>query len=92
MCPIQLMLYLIGPDGLVNLSFENFQKMVWMTIVHVLRYSSHPWMDAFWGNLHTLNLQDMQIISDFITNRVINICRKMKEKILSGLNFCIQTE
>ncbi len=26
-------LYLIGPDGLVNLSFENFQKMVWMTIV-----------------------------------------------------------
>ncbi len=30
------MLYLIGPDGFVNLSFENFQKMVWMTIVHVL--------------------------------------------------------
>ncbi len=28
------MLYLIGPDGLVNLSLENFQKMVWMTIVH----------------------------------------------------------
>ena len=24
-------LYLIGPDGLVNLSFENLQKMVWMT-------------------------------------------------------------
>ncbi len=31
-----LMLYLIGPDKLVNLSFENFQKMVWMTMVHVL--------------------------------------------------------
>ena len=30
------MLYLIGPDGLVNWSFENFQKMVWMTMVHVL--------------------------------------------------------
>ncbi len=32
------MLYLIGPDALVNLSFENFQKMVWMTMVHVLRF------------------------------------------------------
>ena len=45
------MLYLIGPDGLVNLNFENFQKMVWMTIVHVLRFRikhiilSH---DVFW--------------------------------------------
>ena len=34
------MLYLIGPDGLVNLSSENFQKMVWMTIVHVLDLES----------------------------------------------------
>ncbi len=32
------MLYLIGPDGLVNLSFENFQKKVWMTMIHVLRF------------------------------------------------------
>ncbi len=39
------MLYLIGPDGLVNLSFENFQKMVRMTIVHVLIILSH---DVFW--------------------------------------------
>ncbi len=31
------MLYLIGPDGLINLSFENFQKMVWMTI-HVVPF------------------------------------------------------
>ena len=30
------MLYLIGPDGLINLSFKNFQKMVWITMVHVL--------------------------------------------------------
>ena len=29
------MLYLIGPDGLVNLTFANFQKMVWMTIINV---------------------------------------------------------
>ena len=34
------MLYLIGPDGLVNLDFENVQKMVWMTMVHVLRLGS----------------------------------------------------
>ncbi len=34
------MLYLIGPDGLVNMSFENFQKMVWMTIVHLLHSQS----------------------------------------------------
>ena len=33
------MLYLIGPDELVNLSFENFQKMVRMTMVHVLRFA-----------------------------------------------------
>ncbi len=32
------MLYLIGPDGLVNLRFVNFQNMVWMTMVHVLRF------------------------------------------------------
>ena len=33
------MLYLIGPDGLINLSFKDFQKkMVWMTMVHVLRF------------------------------------------------------
>ncbi len=37
------MLYLIGPDGLVNLSFENFQKMVWMTILHVLRFRIKLW-------------------------------------------------
>ncbi len=43
------MLYLIGPDGLVNLSFKNFQKMVWMTMM-------------FFGNLHTFKKQDMQIL------------------------------
>ncbi len=32
------MLYLIGPDGLVNWGFVNFQIMVWMTTVHVLRF------------------------------------------------------
>ncbi len=25
------MLYLIGPDGLINLSFEDLKKMVWMS-------------------------------------------------------------
>ncbi len=29
------MLYLIGPDGRVNRRFIDFQKMVWMTTVHV---------------------------------------------------------
>ncbi len=32
------MLYLIGPDGLVNQTVVNFQKMVWMATVHVLRF------------------------------------------------------
>ncbi len=27
------MVYLIGPDGLVNRRFANFHKMVWMTTV-----------------------------------------------------------
>ena len=28
-------LYLIGPDELVNMGYANFCKMVWMTMVHV---------------------------------------------------------
>ncbi len=37
------MLYLIGPNGLVNRGFVNFQKIVWMTTVHVLRFRiKHP--------------------------------------------------
>ena len=32
------MVYLIGPDGLVNPGFVNFHKMVWMTMVHVHRF------------------------------------------------------
>ncbi len=32
------MVYLIGPDGLINGRFANFHKMVWMTTVHVLRF------------------------------------------------------
>ncbi len=37
------MLYRIEPDGLVNLSFENFQKMVWLTMIHVLRFRIKHW-------------------------------------------------
>ena len=51
------MLYLIGPDGLVNLSFENFQKMVWMTMVHIIL--SH---DVFWKFAYPQKKQDMQIL------------------------------
>ncbi len=57
------MLYLIGPDGLVNLSFENFPKIVWMTMT---KFSS-----MLFCCLHTLELHDMHILSDFITNRVL---------------------
>ena len=44
-------------------------------MVHVLRFrikheTSHPC--CFWGNLHTFDLQDMQIISDLITKRVLS--------------------
>ncbi len=31
-----MMVYLIGPDGLVNQRSANFHKMVWMTTVHVV--------------------------------------------------------
>ncbi len=41
------MLYLIGPNGLVNLGFENFQKMVWMTMVHVLIVLIHAVFGKF---------------------------------------------
>ena len=36
------MLHLIGPDGLVNWGFVNFQKMVWMTMVHISKLAGHP--------------------------------------------------
>ncbi len=62
------MLYLIGPDGLVNRRFVNFQKMVWMTMVH----NSHPC--CFFGNLHTFGLHRMQRISDFSINRILRVC------------------
>ncbi len=32
------MVYLIGPDGFINRTFANFHKIVWMTMVHVLRF------------------------------------------------------
>ena len=35
-CIIFKMLYLIGPDGRVNRRFIDFQKMVWMTTVHII--------------------------------------------------------
>ena len=41
------MLYLIGPDGLVNLSFENFQKMVWMTMIHIILIHTIFWKFAY---------------------------------------------
>ncbi len=31
-------LYLIEPDGLVNQRYKNFLKMVWTTMVHLLRF------------------------------------------------------
>ena len=34
----EILVYLIGPDGLVNQRFVNFEKMVWMITVHVLRF------------------------------------------------------
>ncbi len=30
------MLYLIGPDELVNQGYANFQNLVWMTMVHII--------------------------------------------------------
>ena len=33
-----MMLFLIGPDGHVNRGFIDFQNMVWMTTVHVLKF------------------------------------------------------
>ena len=42
------MLYLIGPDGVVKRRFVNFQKMVWMTTVHVLRFRIIHIHAVFW--------------------------------------------
>ena len=72
------MLHLIGPDGLVNLGFVNFQKMVWMTMVHVLIvWKMTPGFDLkftsmlFLRNLHILGLQCMQNIIGFVTNSIL---------------------
>ncbi len=61
------MLYLTGPDGLVNQGFVNFQKIVWMTMVHIIHVHA-----VFFGNLHTLGLQGMQNITGFVTNSNLN--------------------
>ncbi len=44
------MVYLIGPDGLANRRFANFNKKLWMTMVHVLRFR------IISQNFHTLIL------------------------------------
>ncbi len=41
------MLYLIGPDGLVNWLFVNFQKMVWITMVHIVHIHAVFWKFAY---------------------------------------------
>ncbi len=47
------MLYLKGPDGLVNQGLINLQKMVWMTMVHVLRFG------IFNLGMHTILILDI---------------------------------
>ncbi len=41
------MVYLIGPDGLINRRFANFHKMVWMTTVHVIHIHAVFWKFAY---------------------------------------------
>ncbi len=45
LCILLKMLYLIGPDGLINLGCANFQKSLWMTMVHFLRFNSFNGVD-----------------------------------------------
>ena len=68
-CLVSLkMVYLTGPDGLVNRRLANFHKTVRMTTVHVLIIHIHA---VFFGNLHTLSLQGMQNILGFVTKSVL---------------------
>ena len=49
-CGSLKMLYLIGPHCLINRGFVNFQKMVWMTMVHVLRFRTKDiHLDWIWS-------------------------------------------
>ena len=71
------MLYLIGPDGLVNRRFVNFQKMVWTITVHVLRFrilnlGMHIVLihAVFWKFAHP-RFTGMQNISGFVTNSIL---------------------
>ena len=41
------MVYLIGPDGLVNQRFANFHKMVWMTTVYIIHIHAVFWKFAY---------------------------------------------
>ncbi len=41
------MVYLIGPDRLVNRRFANFHKMVWMTTVHIIHIHAVIWKFAY---------------------------------------------
>ncbi len=49
-CPLLKMVYLIGPNGLVNRRFSNFHKVVWMTTD---AYNSHPCCFFFKFPFHT---------------------------------------
>ncbi len=52
------MLYLIGPNGLVNRGFINFQKIVWMTIM-CPTYA----ISLIRGQFHTYGMQILQVLS-----------------------------
>ncbi len=57
------MVYLIGPNRLVNRRFAHFHNMVWKK-----QFTSM----LFFGNLHTLSLQGMQNISGFVTKSIFS--------------------
>ena len=66
------MLYLIGPDGRINRRFINFPKMVWMTMIRVLRFrikhqnlGMHIYIHAvFWKFAYTFLQRSWQLANE----------------------------
>ncbi len=62
------MAFLYEAEGLVAQGYANFQKMVWMAIIHFrVKLPSIP----IFGNLNTLAQQGMHISSDFLRNPIL---------------------
>ena len=84
---LSMMLYPKGPNGPVFQRYANFNKTVWMTMVPhfpgTRQYKSVIWIHAvFFGISIPSVTQHVQIISDFVINRILTKVLYLSERSL----------